>query len=203
MYENVGGKIKGVATAAAIIGIIATTIGFIALCLAELVVAGFLVLIVGCLVSWLSSLTLYGFGQLIENSDKIVNSFRNIGSRPTYKVQEASVGSQEKSGIDDLDAQKDRLTKWLEMGVISQAEYDSKLKEISKMESNANADNAEKTFNQLLENPNFTFDQKVKIRELRGWKNDGLISTNDYRQRIQKILSDQPLDVVLQIINKV
>lgn len=202
MYENVGGKIKGVATTAAIIGIIATTIGFIALCLVELVVAGFLVLIVGCLVSWLSSLALYGLGQLIENSDKIANNMRNMESILTFKVKETSVGSQGKSVIDDIDTRKDRLAKWLEMGVISQAEYNSKCKEISKMESNVNADYGEKTFEQLIEDPNITSEQRAKIRELKGWKDEGLISTDDCRGRIQKVLSDQPLDVVLRIINK-
>ncbi len=166
-------------------------------------VAGFLVLIVGCLVSWLSSLTLYGFGQLIENSDKIANDMEYMRNGQTYKAMETSTGGQEKIAVDNIETQKDRLAKWLEMGVISQAEYNSKCKEISKMESNVNADYGEKTFEQLIEDSNLTFEQRVKIRELKGLKNDGLISTDDCRRKIQNILSDQPLDVVLRIINKI
>jgi len=34
------------------------------------VVAGLIIIVMGCLTSWISSLFIYGFGQLIENTDK-------------------------------------------------------------------------------------------------------------------------------------
>ena len=37
-----------------------------------LILPGFLVMIFGSLASWVSSFFIYGFGQLVENSDKTV-----------------------------------------------------------------------------------------------------------------------------------
>lgn len=81
MYENVGGKIKGVAKTFTVIGIIISVLLFIVLMIpageaAEegseaALILPFVVLIIGCIISWLSSLVLYGFGQLVENSDII------------------------------------------------------------------------------------------------------------------------------------
>lgn len=36
------------------------------------ILSGVLIIIFGSLASWLSALTLYGFGQLIENTDALV-----------------------------------------------------------------------------------------------------------------------------------
>lgn len=91
MYENVGGKIKGVAQTFTVIGIIISVLLFIVLMIpageaaregsgTELIFP-FVVLIIGCLFSWLSSLVLYGFGQLIENTDTIARNIEKIHAR--------------------------------------------------------------------------------------------------------------------------
>lgn len=71
MFDNVGGKIKGVATVITWIGIIVSAIFAITL-MKTSEALGILVLVLGCLGSWLSSVFMYGFGQLIENSDILV-----------------------------------------------------------------------------------------------------------------------------------
>ena len=72
MFDNVGTQIKSVARSVTWLGIIASVIGFMVFIGNEDTIGlAFAVLIVGCIGSWLSSLTLYGFGQLVENSDII------------------------------------------------------------------------------------------------------------------------------------
>ena len=74
MFDDIGAKIKNVAVTVTWIGIIFSCIsGIVMMCSNEdLILPGFLTMIGGSLASWLSSLTLYGFGQLIENSDILV-----------------------------------------------------------------------------------------------------------------------------------
>ena len=74
MFNNIGRKIKAVAATITWIGIgISVLVGFTTmLSSSRMVLTGILIILIGSLVSWLSSLTLYGFGQLIENSDILV-----------------------------------------------------------------------------------------------------------------------------------
>ena len=74
MFSNIGSKIKVLAVVITCIGIVASIIIGIVLMTTdeELIVPGILVMIAGSLLSWLSSFFMYGFGQLVENSDKTV-----------------------------------------------------------------------------------------------------------------------------------
>lgn len=74
MFENIASKIKTAAQVFAWLGIVVfALLGLIVMFANEdTPVPGLLIIIVGCLGSWLSSLTLYGLGQLIENTDKLV-----------------------------------------------------------------------------------------------------------------------------------
>ncbi|MBE5776017.1 MAG: hypothetical protein E7326_00740 [Clostridiales bacterium] len=79
MFDNIGGKIKNLARTTCILGIIGSIIVAIALFSSNsnyepTIGAGFAWLIIGPLVSWLSCLTLYGFGELVENSTAILNT---------------------------------------------------------------------------------------------------------------------------------
>lgn len=73
MFENIGNKIKTLAKVLCWIGIIVSVIVAIVLFASDddLVGIGFLVLIGGSLISWIGSFVLFGFGQLVENSDII------------------------------------------------------------------------------------------------------------------------------------
>lgn len=76
MFGNIGGKIKSLAKIATWLGIIVSVIwGFVLMTTNEdLIPAGLIVALLGSLISWISSFVLYGFGQLIENTDKLVES---------------------------------------------------------------------------------------------------------------------------------
>ena len=76
MFDNIGGKIKGLAKVLCLVGIAVSAIGAIALWRANsyyqsTIVPGFIVLIVGSVGSWLSSLFTYGFGELIDRVTSI------------------------------------------------------------------------------------------------------------------------------------
>ena len=74
MFENVGRIIKVVAKVFTWVGIIVSVVaGLIVMFSNEVTpLPGLFIIITGCLGSWLSMLTLYGFGQLIENTDILV-----------------------------------------------------------------------------------------------------------------------------------
>ncbi|MBR3680423.1 MAG: hypothetical protein IKL79_00285 [Clostridia bacterium] len=71
MYENIGDKIKGLAVLVFLIGLICAIIyGFI-LMEEDKVLLGLLTMVLGGVGSWLGSLTLYGFGRLVECTEYI------------------------------------------------------------------------------------------------------------------------------------
>ena len=77
MFDNVGEKIKKFATTLAWLGIsLSLLFGIVFIAVGEgsdsSVAIGLTVMIAGPLSSWISSLLLYGFGQLITNSDLLV-----------------------------------------------------------------------------------------------------------------------------------
>ena len=79
MFSNIGGKIKGLATAISVIGIGVSVICGIIMIIAggatgdtgAMIGMGFAILIVGSLLSWVGSFFAYGFGELIENTTVI------------------------------------------------------------------------------------------------------------------------------------
>ncbi len=74
LFNNIGGKLKIVAKIFCWLGIICSIIGGIGLmCIDDYMIgAGIATLIGGSVFSWLGSLGFYAFGQLVENSDKLV-----------------------------------------------------------------------------------------------------------------------------------
>ena len=73
MFNNIGKKIKGLAKFICWLGIVGSVIAGIVLCSLHMSVIGFLTIVLGALLSWIGSFFIYGFGQLIENSDIIVS----------------------------------------------------------------------------------------------------------------------------------
>lgn len=74
MFNNIGAKIKGIAQFITVVGIIICIIaGFVIMTIDEdLIIVGLLVMVLGSLIFWLSSFILYAFGQLVDNTDKLV-----------------------------------------------------------------------------------------------------------------------------------
>ena len=80
MFENVGGKIKSLAEILLIFGMVLIVLGsaiyvfwsvaFQYADVLESLLLGLLFSIVGCFCCWILMLLMYGFGQLVENSDK-------------------------------------------------------------------------------------------------------------------------------------
>lgn len=87
MFDNIGERIKGLAIVLNIIGTIAAIIiGLLLLTNQKpLFVSGFLVIVLGCILVWMSAYLLYGFGQLIQNTDFLVRNINNEKRKTTQK----------------------------------------------------------------------------------------------------------------------
>ena len=113
MFDNIGGKIKGLAKIICWIGIIACVITGIALISDASkgdryyrytdggeVFAGILVMILGSVLSWVGSFVLYGFGELVENSAKLVSQIKPDDTcTNTKKTPEKLENEDEKAEI--------------------------------------------------------------------------------------------------------
>ena len=103
MFNNIGGKIKKLAVLFCILGILVSVIiAFsilpnkeiiemrISLSLSpipeDIIYKFIFIIVVGSLTSWISSFFLYGFGQLIENSDIQVNLLKEICNNTSSKT---------------------------------------------------------------------------------------------------------------------
>ncbi len=77
--DSIGSKIKALAQVLTWVGILCSVIlGIILMATDEsLIFSGLIIAILGSLSSWVSSFVLYGFGQLIENTDKLVELSKN------------------------------------------------------------------------------------------------------------------------------
>lgn len=76
MYDNISGKIKGLAKASFIVGAIAAVITGIVIMASDedMIPVGLLVMVVGPLVAWVSSWLIYGFGELIDKACAIAQN---------------------------------------------------------------------------------------------------------------------------------
>jgi len=92
MWDNIGEKIKGLAKIIAFLGIVLSVIGGIILLFIGwnqsysggiYIVIGFITMIVGSLISWISAWFMYGFGELIVKTNEIEKNTRNEYSSKT------------------------------------------------------------------------------------------------------------------------
>ncbi len=86
MFTNIGKKIKTLAMVLAWAGIIGSVLGGIVLMEEADEAVGLLTMLVGALMSWVGSFFMYGFGQLIDNTDKLVaqNTPQTPAAAPTF-----------------------------------------------------------------------------------------------------------------------
>ena len=89
MFENIGGKIKGLASAICGIGMIISCLIGLGMIISDddMILYGIIIAVIGCFFSWIGSFLLYGYGQLIENSDKLVQ----LAKRPMVPTAVAPV----------------------------------------------------------------------------------------------------------------
>lgn len=82
MFDNIGQKIMTLAKVFCWIGIIISVLCGLVIMFAARYGSGFIpgvfTAAIGSLASWISSLALYGFGQLIDNTDSIVYQLRKL-----------------------------------------------------------------------------------------------------------------------------
>ena len=76
LFEDIGKKIKGIAIAAFVIGIIGSVVAGLDAIVDQQFLGGILIMVFGFLCSWLSVVLLYGFGELIETAKKIEKNTR-------------------------------------------------------------------------------------------------------------------------------
>lgn len=81
MFANIGGKIKGLAIFATVVGIIAGIIVFISMVIEEEVLLGLLVGAVIAISSWIGSFVIYGFGESITTSQSILRELKKLNER--------------------------------------------------------------------------------------------------------------------------
>ena len=81
MFENIGGKIKTLATTITWVGIIGFVILGILIMDTSSIAAGLLIALFGSLLSWISSWLLYALGELVENSQRQTELLQFIAER--------------------------------------------------------------------------------------------------------------------------
>lgn len=105
MYNSVGKKLKIIAIVVAVIGCIySLVIGMYIMAQKTLAGASFIygsmIIILGCLLSWVLSLAIYGFGELFINVEKIANNTK-IGWKKQIEVQENETSEKIHKIIED------------------------------------------------------------------------------------------------------
>lgn len=110
MYNNIGNKIKTLAKVLFFIGAIASIIAGIVLLAVDMILLGLLLLLLVPILLWISSWTLYGFGELICTARDIE---RNTRGQVTISETESKVVDKRIGQIEKLRAQ----------GLITEEEY--------------------------------------------------------------------------------
>ena len=137
MFNNIGSKIMGMASFFTWCGIIISVISGCAV-IGDSTMLGLIIITVGCLISWVSSLVLYGFGQLIENTERMLNStnsYTNDVSASSHDISNENIKTLEKIKTEGLLSDEELQTlnslEWSRKeGIITEAEYQKKIKDL-------------------------------------------------------------------------
>ena len=87
-FQNIGGKIKTLAVVTTIAGMVVSLIFGLLSIKNNSTSMGFLIIIIGFIISWISALLIYGFGELIDKTTEIANNTRK-------NTQEENISKQE------------------------------------------------------------------------------------------------------------
>ena len=158
MYSNIGNKIKILAVVMCILGMIGSfimSIQFFRFAEYEgtYALAGILVIVIGCLLSWASSFLLYGIGQLIQNSDMLVSMVGKLSGTPvpgSYQIPyqapyqapqvpyqapqvpyQAPQQAAYQAPVSNENAEMiQRLESWRAQGIITEEEYQQQMMQL-------------------------------------------------------------------------
>ena len=111
MFTKIGKKIKTVATVLFYVLAVSSVIGafYVIFNFGKIVgtgnaiLLGVLIALLGCLVAWLSSITLYGYGELVDNSE-IIKDILTGGEPPRREEKKASPLSSLAKAVDTVRA---------------------------------------------------------------------------------------------------
>ena len=113
MFENIGKKIKTIAALETKIGIIVSIIIGLRL-MNSSTELGILIIIGGSWLSWVSSIYVYGFGELIEKTSEIAHNTSKKGSADSFTSKM------------DKEQKLTTLLQWKESGLITEEEFNHK-----------------------------------------------------------------------------
>lgn len=89
MYKNIGGKVKGLAIFAFVIGAIGSLVGAIVMWTVDMIAKGFGVLIGGCLSAWVSSWIIYCVGDTNQKVTALEQELLNLQQKAEKQEQRA------------------------------------------------------------------------------------------------------------------
>ena len=124
MFDNIGGKIKGLARFVCWAGIIISAIYALILWTSpagqgnsgSAFLTGLMILAIGGLASWVGSFFVYGFGELIERAVSIDEQMKRGGTTgkgtPVKNAKKPSAGE---------------LLRWLDDGLITEEEFNEQM----------------------------------------------------------------------------
>ena len=119
MFENIGDKIKGYASFTAFLGMgLSIVIGLVLSRLGaisnegSLRFCGIVIGIGGCLSSWVGSFVLYGFGQLVENSDILVLEAKKKPVTISTASRQCTNNSDENTQASPIQVHYDPASPW-------------------------------------------------------------------------------------------
>ncbi len=107
-FNNIGKKIKTMAKISFyLLSVLFLFYGILLIIKTDNDILGLLWLILGPIISWISSFVLYGFGQLVDNSDKLIalkevpnNDIQNNKKAKTTHLENTTIGSNIKPNKD-------------------------------------------------------------------------------------------------------
>jgi hypothetical protein len=128
MNRNVGGELKGLATVILVGGILISL--FLGLVIGNIgsPLIALMVIVVGSLISWVFTVGLHAFGQLVENSDTLVRLM--TVSKGEILPSGPSEVLKQWNGPGPVPLQT--LTEWREKGLITEDEWQEQVKKWKK-----------------------------------------------------------------------
>jgi hypothetical protein len=131
MFNKIGEKIKILAIVICIVGIVASLFVGLLFIADDEILLGITTIVVGVLASWVSVFVLYGFGHLVENSEKMVE-LQKLQIETTLNQTDiiADVGME---GVEEIIAREELDKAFMDKPVLK--EY-KKAEENEKVEKN-------------------------------------------------------------------
>ncbi len=125
MYNDIGKKIKGLATVICVItAILFVVAGIIFMVLGDIFVfVGLLIMVAGALFSWISSWLLYGFGELIDKTCDIERNTRASLAKHSASVAQSNGTAIETPFSPGAKEKFDILDRYYAQGKISEEDY--------------------------------------------------------------------------------